>query len=123
MSAGRFDPPTGQEATTLDRLSMVIDAFRLVDPKMPSSYISAFLAVARKPGFGPSEYAKMIGTIQPIMSRVLLEIGPRSREGGAGYGLVDRVVHEESLRNQRYFLTPKGKQMIQQITKHLGGPS
>ena len=118
--SNKFDQLEGSEAIALDRLAAVIDAFRLVDPKMPSSYISAFLAVARKPGFGPTEYAKITGTIQPIMSRILLEIGPRSRDGsGPGMQLVDRQIDEVSLRNHRYYLTPKGKQLQSQVLRYL----
>lgn len=116
----RFDPPTGDEAVSLERLSAVVDAFRLIDPKMPTSYVSAYLAVARKPGLGPTQYAKMCGTIQPIMSRILLDMGSYSRDkSGPGLELVDRVVDDVSLRNQRYYLTSKGRQLKSQIMRYL----
>lgn len=114
----RFEPPEGKDAVTIEKLSRVIDHFRLVDSKMPTSYVAAFLAVTMKPGNGPTEYARMCGTIQPIISRILLEIGPKARRGeGLGLGLVDRVVHETSLRNQRYFLTAKGKHLLASVLR------
>jgi hypothetical protein len=118
----RFEPLEGADATAVEKLSRAIDHFRLVDPKMPTSYVSAFLSVAMRPGEGPTEYARMMGTIQPIVSRILLEIGPKARRGnGPGLGLVDRVVHESSLRNQRYFLTAKGRHLLSNVlrTMHL----
>ena|SRR5215204_5236996 len=97
----------------------VVSAFRKVDPKMPTSYMAALLAVAMKPGHGPTEYAKDLGTIQPIMSRILLEIGVPVREGAQGLGLVDRRVSAESLRNQEYYLTQKGKALLREIAAAL----
>jgi DNA-binding MarR family transcriptional regulator len=90
-----------------------------VEPRMPSSYMEAFLVVALKPGYGPTEYAKELGTIQPIASRILLEIGAQPRGGTEGLGLVDRRVSDESLRNQEYYLTPKGKELLRKIAAAL----
>jgi hypothetical protein len=53
--------------------------------------LAAFLTVARHPGLGPTGYAKLLGTIQPIMSRILLEIGRKARAREEGLGLVDNV--------------------------------
>lgn len=115
-----FEKPQGEQATRLDKLSHIVDVFRLISPRMTASYMSGFLAVARNPGCGPTEYAKMLGTIQPIASRILLELGSHSRnEGKEGLGLVDRVVSPTSLRNQQYFLTPKGRKLLHEIEKHL----
>lgn len=118
--ASRPQALSSAETQALIRLACAIDRFRDLNPKMPSSYIAAFLAVAIKPGFGPSQYAKDLGTIQPIASRLLLEIGPKAREReGPGMGLVTSKVNPESRREVEYTLTPKGMQLARQISRTL----
>jgi DNA-binding MarR family transcriptional regulator len=117
-SKARLEPDERERKAAL-RAFRVVDAFREVEPRMPSSYMAAFLAVAMKPGYGPTEYAKDLGTIQPIMSRILLEIGEHPRAGSEGLGLVDRRVSSESLRNQEYYVTPKGRTLLRNIATAL----
>lgn len=111
----RFAPPGDEEAATLDLGIDLINCFREVDPKMPSSYMAMFMAVAREPGMGPTHYAQRIGTIQPIASRILLEIGIKARERQQPLGLVDRTSGSEDLRSQAYYLTTKGRLLERKI--------
>lgn len=99
------------------RLKRTIEAFRSLYPNMPTSYVDAFLSVVLEPGKGPSDYAEDMGTIQPIASRVLLEIGTKARLRDEGLHLVDRQLSDTSLRNHELFLTPKGRQLMKQIEK------
>jgi len=119
-SNGRFHELDDVDRDSVERLIRIIDLFRTLDARMPSSYIRAFLAVCLKPGAGPTDYAKDMGTIQPIMSRLLLEIGKKARERDEGLGLVDRQASPESLRNQEYYLTPKGRHLLSQILNTIG---
>lgn len=121
VSMDRFDAPDDDSLRLIRRFSQALDVFRTIDPKMPSSYVATFLAVAMKPGMGPTEYAKMTGTIQPIASRILLEIGIKARERDNPLGLVDRDADPNNLRQQRYFLTAKGRAVLRQITNLMEG--
>lgn len=98
-------------------------AFRAIDPDLTLSYAEAFLAVAEKPGHGPTEYAKSLGSVQPVVSRLLHELGSRSRrkERTEGLGLVEWNIHPESLRNKQYFLTPKGESLKEKVVAILQG--
>lgn len=116
----RFDQPTDADVRKLNRLFNAIQAARTLYPAMPSSYIAAFLAVASKPGLGVTEYAKDLGTIQPIMSRILLEIGRKSRLRKEGLGLVDVSPDPQDLRINRHFLTPKGRTLLASMLKAMG---
>lgn len=116
----RFEQPTEHEAARLEAMLRAIGAMRSLEPNMPTSYMTAFLAVALKPGQSVSDYARECGTIQPIMSRILLEIGKKSRNGGPGLELVDSKPSAESLRTHEVFLTPKGKQLQRQILMAMG---
>lgn len=108
------------EAQALVKCRRIVEAFRKVDHKMPASYIAAFLAVALEPSKGPTHYAKSLGTIQPIASRLLLEIGPKARHKDEPLGLVDKDVSAHSLRDHEYFLTHKGKQLMGELTAIMG---
>jgi hypothetical protein len=82
---------------------------------MPSSYIDAFLLVALKPGASPTDYARDLGTIQPIASRILLELGNHPRARDHELALVDRVQSPTSLVKQEYFLSPKGYRLMNEL--------
>jgi DNA-binding MarR family transcriptional regulator len=112
----RYAPPSDLEVRRLQMLIDVVQIIRKQEPKMTTSYLVAFLAVAMDPGKGPTAYAERLGTIQPVMSRVLLEIGKkaRSRETGA-LGLVDSEPDPGNLRQHRYFLTEKGRELFKMV--------
>ena len=117
----RFAQPSEADARLLRKTTSLIDAFRAVDPAMPLGYAAAFLAVASEPGQGVTHYADTLGMLRPVCSRVLLEIGIKTRTGGPGYELVDRVHNDADMRNVNYFLTAKGKKLLASILKHMEG--
>jgi hypothetical protein len=91
----------------------------LTHPSFPAPYIDAFLAVCLEPGKGSSGYAPDIHAAQPTASRVLLEIGPKARERSEGLGLVDKSLSPTDYRTHEYFLTPKGRQLMQELIRTL----
>lgn len=119
-AATRFHELNEEERKALKALKRCIELFRELDSRMPSSYIDAFLSVALEPGKGPTGYAQMMNTIQPVASRVLLEVGPKARQKEEPLGLVDRQTNPENWREQEYFLTPKGRKLMRDILKLMG---
>jgi DNA-binding MarR family transcriptional regulator len=119
MPIDRFQAPDDGDLKTLNKLYRVIEEFRKEQPAMPTSYISAFLQVAMKPGEGPTDYAKALGTIQPVMSRYLSEIGIKAREREEPLHWVDREEDLQNLRKKRFFLTAKGRGLMHRIIKIL----
>lgn len=117
VNSNRYSKPVGEEVRRLNHLLHVVDLFRAREPKMPISYMLGFLAVAMDPGKGPSDYARALGTIQPVMSRILLEIGKKARHRGESLGLVDYEQDPGNLRTHRYFLTQKGKLFYRDLMK------
>jgi DNA-binding MarR family transcriptional regulator len=114
-SAGRYTPPSKAARTVSNKLEHVIDAFRKIDTAMPSSYMRMFLAIARKPGYGSSVYARELGMVQPVASRIILELGQKTRSGGPGYELLDSDIDEEDFRLKRTYLTAKGQELYREI--------
>lgn len=102
-------------SSDLERLSRVIGVFYEFDAAFPASYIRAFLLVASKPGLSVTDYGNLLGVSQPIISRLLLQIGERSRAGRPGLGWVCRVGDSEDLRMKRVQLTPRGQELIQRL--------
>jgi hypothetical protein len=79
----RLHTLTDNQRKALRRVRRIVELFRNIEPRIPSSYMDAFLSVALKPGGGPTDYARDLGTSQPLASRVLLEIGMlKSRNQG-----------------------------------------
>lgn len=113
----KFAPPNAEDLRSMRRGLDFLQAFRTVEPSLPSSYMVAFMAVAMEPGHGTVYYAKKLGMVQPVVSRILLEIGQKTRTGGAGLGLVDSATDPVDLRLRRYFLTPKGTALLNSLLK------
>lgn len=111
----------GLPLKSLGRLKDVIGAFRSLEPNLPASYIDAFLAVALRPGQGPTDYAVMLGTIQPVASRTLMEIGESARTRATPLHLVASYPHPESRRQVMYQLTPKGYTLAYRVGMMLQG--
>lgn len=103
-----------------ERLTRAIEVFREFDAGFPTSYAVAFLYVAMEQGKGVSEYARDMGVVQPVASRVLLEIGAKSRSGGEGLGLIEQDFAPNSLRSKQLFLTAKGRQLARKLELALG---
>lgn len=81
------------------------------------NHARALLQVAMEPGQGPTHYGSRLGAIQPVVSRLLLELGIRARNGTPGLNLIDRDEAPDDLRGKRYHMTPDGRV----LTKALSG--
>jgi DNA-binding MarR family transcriptional regulator len=111
----RFAKPTDEDAAVLRRLDAVLSNFQSHGINA-ISHVRALLQVALDPGVGPAEYARKLGTLQPVASRLLLDISTETSQGKTGLGLVDRDTDPMSLRNRRTFLTPKGRQVVNSVS-------
>ncbi|KQP10169.1 hypothetical protein ASF28_03165 [Methylobacterium sp. Leaf99] len=89
-------------------------------PKATLRQVSAFLAVAITPGYGPIEYAKALGTIQPIASRWLLDLGAYGRDR-EDLGLLERRTDPECHRQVQYTLTPEEDELARRIVEVVRG--
>jgi hypothetical protein len=106
------------ERKVLRKVRRLIALFRAIEPRIPSSYMDAFLAVSLKPGEGPTEYARDLGILQPLASRLLLEIGAtKSRNQGEPLGLVDFQMSPNNMSKKEFFLTGKGRHLMNQIVE------
>ena len=106
---------TEEEAKVLKGLERALMAFRLLNDTMPLQYVITFLAVATDEGKGVKDYAERLGVNSTTMSRHLLDIGPRNRQMTDGYGLVQYRPNPMELRKHEYYITPKGRQLLNHI--------
>src|SRR5262249_52961060 len=84
---------------------------------MPLQYVTSFLLVAMDEGKGVGEYAERAGVSKSVMSRHLLDIGPRMRNQSTGFGLVETRTNPEDYRAHSVYLTAKGRAMMERIVK------
>lgn len=104
-----------EEVKALKGLERALMAFRLLNDTMPLQYVITFLAVAMDEGKGVKDYADKLGVNSTTMSRHLLDIGPRNRQMQEGYGLVQYRPNPMELRKHEYYITPKGRQLLNHI--------
>jgi DNA-binding MarR family transcriptional regulator len=114
----KYAPPNEEEIRCLDLATDLVAAFRQIDHRMTSSYMAGFLTVAKSPGLGPSLYAGMLETTQPVASRILQEISSNPRVRGEGLGLVDSEIDPDNRRQHNYFLTRKGHMLVGNLMTH-----
>lgn len=104
------------------RLDRIMRAARTgIDPVVPIQIVQTFLAVAANEGKSTSEIAEIVGANVSTASRHLLDLGDRDRNKNPGYGLIERRVDPMELRRNNYFLTTKGKLVLDQLINALGG--
>lgn len=96
-----------------------LDPFFRIRSTMPASAIQAFLLVAEKEGLTVGEYAKKAGISPTTMSRHLLDMGERDRDGEAGAGLVEGRENILNRREKVYHLTAKGRAFLSSITQRV----
>lgn len=118
----RFSQPDEETARILRAMIEITSAFRELSPTIPVAYMEAFLVVCLKPGGGSTDYMKDMGTIQPIMSRMLLTLGNKERRKPAdesGYKLVETSPDPLDMRRNRTFLTAKGKTLLNRVVRQI----
>ncbi|MCS3929167.1 hypothetical protein M2175_004198 [Bradyrhizobium elkanii] len=101
------------------------DLFYELRDRMPISYAATFLRIATTQGLTVAELAARQSVSGAVMSRHLGELGGRTRQGGAGLGLVAVVqrIHGDR-REHRVILTEKGVELARRvnIAARGGGP-
>jgi DNA-binding MarR family transcriptional regulator len=104
-----------EEKEVLVALLKALKPFRDLDSTMPLQYVTAFLQVAIKEGETVSEYAKLLGASQSLMTRHLADIGKINRYHKAGYDLVEAKSDVLDRRTKRNQLTTKGHRLVGQL--------
>lgn len=79
---------------------------------MTGQNILAFLRVGMEEGKGVTEYADEAGVFKTVMTRHLLDLGPRDRHGGEGLNLIYQARDAQDLRVNRAWITQKGAKMF-----------
>jgi DNA-binding MarR family transcriptional regulator len=106
---------TPREIAIAQRQFAIMNVFSTIGPPLSLHYVRAFLAVAAMPGLGTSEYARLLELDQAVTSRILLEIGKKTRKGDPGRDLVEAENDEVDLRKKHYYLTHKGREVFDRI--------
>jgi hypothetical protein len=98
-------------------LSGINNVINLLSSRLPmTSYILAFLAVARHENESVDYYARICGCSAGAMSKRLSELGEvSSRDRKAGYGLLENPFNPMDRRLRMIKLSAKGRGLVQQI--------
>ncbi len=106
---------TAADKLELMKLLKIFDLFRLERGTMPVSQVCALLRVAIEEGESVSYYTRKANASQSVMSRHLLDLGDALRNNEPGMELLTRRLSPLSARETQYFLSPKGKRMLNVI--------
>jgi DNA-binding MarR family transcriptional regulator len=114
MSSFHQSVPDDEKAVLVGLLK-ALKPFHELNKRMPLQYVTAFLSVAIKEGQNVSEYAKIVGTSQSLMTRHLADIGEINRYHEPGYGLVEAKDDVMDRRNRRNRLSAKGQRLVDRL--------
>lgn len=99
----------------LDKVSGLFQAFRALDPTMPLQLAYTFILCATFEGESVGDIARRAGFALSTTSRHILDLGEHDRNKNPGYQLVESRTDPMELRRKTVHLTPKGRNLINQL--------
>jgi len=99
---------TPERQATAKALFLALEPIVKESPGMTGQNLLAFLRVGMEEGKGVTEYADAAGVYKTVMTRHLLDLGPRDRYGDEGLGLIVQARDNKDLRINRAWVTQKG---------------
>ena len=99
----------------LDKVSSLFQAFRQLDITIPLQLAYTFILCATYEGESVGDIAKRAGFATSTTSRHILDLGAFDRKKNPGYGLVETRIDPMELRRKTVHLTPKGRNLLNQI--------
>ena len=106
---------TNDDENLLKKLEKIFATLRLVRPDMSLQLAQQFILVALNEGTSLGGLAEKSGWVLATASRQLLDLGDRDRHGREGLKLVNSIRDKDNLKKNVYTLSPKGKQVINQL--------
>lgn len=99
----------------LDKVSGLFQAFRALDPTMPLQLAYTFILCATYEGESIGDIARRAGFATSTTSRHILDLGEFDRMKRPGYKLIETKIDPMELRRKTVHLTPKGKNLLNQL--------
>lgn len=106
---------SGEDAKLLHKVSLLMTAFRNVNPTMSIQVCHTLALIAIHEGVSLVELGRISGFKMSTISRNILDLGTRNRKREPGYGLVETVTDPMELRKKKILLTSKGRELIRQV--------
>lgn len=113
----RKETVTAEEKAALKALLGALEPFRARKPTITLQQVMAFLLVALNEGRQVTEYARMAGIAQGVMTRNLLDLGEYTRNREPGLDLLEQKPDLMNRRAHLTFLTHKGSSVVGAITR------
>lgn len=102
------------------RLAGVMNvAMKYTHDQLSLMTLRTFLEVAHSEGSSVSELSESMGVPLSTTSRQLLDLGLRNRKKEEGHGLVESRITMGDLRRKEYYLTDRGRKLLEQLADAL----
>ena len=102
-----------------EKLVHALAPFFVLRERLPARSIQVLLLVAAHEGETVGDFSRRAAVPNSSMSRLLLDLGPRARDGTEGMGLLVRRGDPANFLKAQYFLTPKGRALVNKVLKHV----
>ena len=113
--SSHMKPIVSEDQRLLERVNLILNAFKEVDETMPIQIAITFIEVAIHEGCSLTDIWKKTGWSQSTLSRHLLDLGERDRHKNVGLQLVESRRDPAELRKNIYTLTLKGRKLAQKL--------
>jgi DNA-binding MarR family transcriptional regulator len=107
----------GAGAKKIRKVDRMLRRLREIDDNMPLSMANALIIVSLNEGKSLQDLAELADISISNFSRYILALSDRQRTGGpgSGHGLVIREQDLRNLRKNRYYLSPKGRMLVNEL--------
>lgn len=99
----------------IDKLLMLLEELRKLDPEMQLQMAATLVLVAKKEGITMKEMSDRLGISQASCSRNVAALSRWHRLNRAGHDLVIATEDPAERRRKVVFLTPKGKRVMNSL--------
>jgi len=107
---------TNSDTAYISKAVRLLRALRLgIADDISIQLAHTFMIVAENEGKTVNELGELVGSSRTTISRHLLDLSERLRNGEAGYKLVNRIQHPTDLRSVIFTVSPRGRQVLNSV--------
>ena len=100
----------------LNKLLLVIEEFRKIDPQLPQQMAAILIYVCGHNGCSVKDIENGLGMSQSSASRNAAALSSTHRPGKNGFELIQEQTDFEDARHKLLFLTPQGKRITETLS-------
>lgn len=104
-----------EDAVWIERLALVLDAFRDINPDITANQILVLLQIGGHPGITQRELAQRTGLKDGTISRICALMSERGHQGRSGLSVIEIRPVPGDFRAKGQYLVARGNKLYQRV--------